>query len=1016
LEVRVVATFNGGDGDDDINGGVDNDSLAGYGGNDTLRGGAGNDSLFGGEGNDSLFGGEGNDRLDGGAGNDTISGGTGSDSLAGGAGDDTVFGGGGNDYADLGDGNDSFGSWSDEGGNDTVYGGAGNDAFFVSDDHGYDFIDGGADWDFIQYSNFLGSAGVSVTFSGADQGSYAFGSGGATGTFVNIEGIGGSAFSDTINASADTNGVRLTGLAGNDSITGGSAADELYGGEGADTLVGGAGDDRLDGGADNDTLTGGAGADSLSGGDGADVFFGDAGDTVVGGEGGTDNDTLILSNVESITYGGGKNESGTVTFTASSGGGTLTFSEIETIRMAGVVDGTSGNDSMGVGYTDAEGDRIGAGDDRIFGGAGDDAIDGGAGADSIDGGAGNDILWAGFGNDLVYGGAQNDELQGSDGNDTLYGDGGNDTIWGEADQDLVFGGDGNDLVFGGDGNDTIVGGAGNDTIDGGTGSDSLTGGDGFDFLDYFNSASGVSVNLGTGAVSGGEAAGDTISGFEGVFGSSANDTLTGSSGDDAIYGRAGNDTLQGGDGADTLFGGMGNDLVIGGAGNDSMWGSDGADRFVLDADFGNDRIYGGEGGTDLDLLDASGIGVGASITLTGAEAGTLTSSTGTATFAGIEAFVMGAQADTFNGAASSGAMTVDGGGGDDTVTGGSGADRLIGGTGDDSLSGGGGADTLSGGDGADSFILTGAGGSDRVTDFDTALSDGRMTDQLDVSDLRDLDGNRVNAWDVVVSDDGFGNAVLTFPEGEQVILQGVSPAQISSAQQMNAAGIPCFVAGTPILTPQGWRAVDALGVGDLVLTQAGGPAPIIWAGARQLNEADLAARPQDRPIHFNPFAVGNIQPLRLSPQHALPLVFAGGETVLVRARHLAEAGLPGVRAARGVQRVSYHHILLERHAIISAAGAAVESMYPGRQALLAFPLTARLQIAAAICLVRGATSRSVLRLDDLSPAYGSRVYPLAHRAQVRFPADKDAVKAFCPPPQASDFAMMETGQRLKQRL
>lgn len=78
------------------------------------------------------------------------------------------------------------------------------------------------------------------------------------------------------------------------------------------------------------------------------------------------------------------------------------------------VDGTVGNDSMGVGYTDADGDQITVNDDRVLAGAGNDAVSAGAGNDTVDGGTGDDLLIGGDGNDSLLGG---------DGNDTLQGDG-----------------------------------------------------------------------------------------------------------------------------------------------------------------------------------------------------------------------------------------------------------------------------------------------------------------------------------------------------------------------------------------------------------------------------------------------------------------------------------------------------------------------------------------------------------------------------------------------------------------
>ncbi|WP_353143379.1 beta strand repeat-containing protein [Acinetobacter pragensis] len=72
----------------------------------------------------------------------------------------------------------------------------------------------------------------------------------------------GSNVTDNLDHSAATNGVRLYGYAGNDTLTGGSGDDSLRGGDGNDTLIGGAGNDLLIGGSGNDTLTGGAGNDT----------------------------------------------------------------------------------------------------------------------------------------------------------------------------------------------------------------------------------------------------------------------------------------------------------------------------------------------------------------------------------------------------------------------------------------------------------------------------------------------------------------------------------------------------------------------------------------------------------------------------------------------------------------------------------------------------------------------------------------------------------------------------------
>ena len=134
---------------------------------------------------------------------------------------------------------------------------------------------------------------------------------------------------------------------------------------------------------------------------------------------------------------------------------------------------------------------------------------------------------------------------------------------------FVFG----DLIIGSQGTDTLLGGFGDDTIIGGAGSDDLSGGDGIDTLSYETSASGVSVDLMRNLVSGGDASGDLISGFENVRGSAGNDTLLGDDNANMIEGWGGRDVIlaEGGDdrivlrGVELDFG-----LVDGGEGRDIL--------------------------------------------------------------------------------------------------------------------------------------------------------------------------------------------------------------------------------------------------------------------------------------------------------------------------------------------------------------------------------------------------------------------------------------------------------------
>ena len=85
----------------------------------------------------------------------------------------------------------------------------------------------------------------------------------------------------------------------------------------------------------------------------------------------------------------------------------------------------------------------------------------------------------------------------------------------------------------------------------------VDGGSGSDTASYAGSSSGVAIDLGAGTASGGDAAGDTLSGIE---------NLEGSAQADSLRGDAGVNVIAGGGGADFQVGGAGNDALSGGGG------------------------------------------------------------------------------------------------------------------------------------------------------------------------------------------------------------------------------------------------------------------------------------------------------------------------------------------------------------------------------------------------------------------------------------------------------------------
>lgn len=280
----------------------------------------------------------------------------------------------------------------------------------------------------------------------------------------------------------------------------------------------------------------------------------------------------------------------------------------------------------------------------------------------------------------------------------------------------------------GSNDDVIEAGAGNDTAYGGLGNDTIHGGDGDDSL--FGDEGDDVIYGGAGI--------DTV---EAGYG---NDTFFGGAGNDRVNGDHGDDVLHGGTGDDFLRGSFGNDTLYTGnnEGDDYLWGGYGDDTFVVSNNFGNDTIDAeNEDEVNGDTLDLSAVTDDLTVDLSSPNqgSGSFTDGVSTATFIDIENIVLSA--------------------------------------------------------GTDTLVLSDESGADVVQSFEgpTDNGDGTFTghDQLDVSTLtRDTGTTPVNTNDVVVSDDGNGNAVLTFPGGESLTLIGVTPAELSTPASLEAIGIP----------------------------------------------------------------------------------------------------------------------------------------------------------------------------------------------------------------------------------
>jgi hypothetical protein len=164
--------------------------------------------------------------------------------------------------------------------------------------------------------------------------------------------------------------------------------------------------------------------------------------------------------------------------------------------------------------------------------------------------------------------------------------------------------------------------------------------------------------------------------------------------------------------------------------------------------------------------------------------------------------------------------------------------------------------------------------------------------------------------------------------------------------------IPCFTRGTRIATPDGDLPIERIRPGDLLNTRDNGPQPVRWVGMRRIGAAELRANPRLWPVRIAAGALGPGMPhadLVVSQQHrilvrsAIAARMTGKAEVLVAARHLV--GLPGISLVKDATRVEYWHILMDRHEVLTADGAAAESLYLGDQACKALGDAARAEIA-----------------------------------------------------------------------
>ncbi len=592
-------TINGTDGADTLSGTNGADTIFGLGGNDVIGGASGNDRIFGGNGDDLIGGDGGDDYVVGGAGNDTLRGGLGDDSLYGEEGDDTFVydssTGFGLDYLDGGAGNNSFQvtlpASSASPGRLAIDGGDGNDVLEVIAN-------------FLSVLTFAGGEGadrVSVRNSGLVTGVFDLGSGDdfiELGRWKGSDGFIGGDVTVTLGMGSDT----LVLVDAPDSLTvtdfGTGASNDLFDpssyldrvltnwdggnpfGSGHLRLVQISNDTFLqidtNGGGDSwtnlttfqNTIATEFAAQNFAGyAPSVGQFVPSVTVTVPAfvQEGATGTFTVNLSYSAAVPA----NTTGSVSIAANS-----TTDASDVVISGQSVSTASSTSSFGTVFSFSRTATFTLIDDALTEGTEVLRITVSApGQTFVNGLSTYTFDIPVYDNEPILAPAEGGVVVGTIVADTIIGGTGADTLNGLA---------GDDLLSGGAGDDTLNGGDGDDVLEGGAGADVLNGGAGFNTVSYLGSAIGVTVDLGSGSVGGGDADGDIFTLINAVIGSAVNDVLIASNTGNVIDGGAGDDLLIGGAAQDFLAGGAGNDVLIGGGGADVLGGGSGNDIYILD--------------------------------------------------------------------------------------------------------------------------------------------------------------------------------------------------------------------------------------------------------------------------------------------------------------------------------------------------------------------------------------------------------------------------------------------------
>lgn len=767
--------------------------------------------------------------------------------------------------------------------------------------------------------------------------------------------VDGTDGADTIDAAypGDPDGNVIDGADGDaDSVYGLGGDDVIESGSGADTVFGGTGNDTIDGGVGHDVIYGDNGggqtptAESLNwsaeGGDGTNIEAGFTQNTglmdvtVSFDDGGSADPLLQVETSDTIYTAGGE------PFDSNSSG--YLFSDNDAVSTTRIDFAGAARSGLGDEVSDVEfrindidwgdGNHTDIVTVNAFNAAGDPVmvtITPGAG-DTV---VGNTITAETVGESQAdAGGSALIEIAGPVSRVEIEysnGQSGTQAVWiSDVHFTTIPPVDGDDVIDGGAGRDTIHGEGGDDTIDGGGGADEIYGDNGpaiaentisitnssfeaeaFSDGDYQDGVSGwfKSGDVGTYDPTQGELDNAEVSGENVAYLYGNGDTLSQTTNETYQAGEYYEFTADVGDGtydgnSDYTINIYAGATLIGTVSGTTT--TDQLDTVTVSSEGFSDPALNGQS-ISIEFVKNSG----GELLVDNVQGTAFSPTPGT-----------GTGNDSISGGA--GADTIDGQGGDDTIDGGTGIDLITGGDGDDEIYLAQG-DTVTGGDGDDLFVLTDLGEAGN-TGISISGGEGDETDGDTLQLNADVSYGDINFTNT--GDDAGGlsgnftmgdGTVVTFTEIENII---------------------CFTAGARILTEHGERPIETLRPGDRVVTRDNGLQPIRWLGQRTVE-----ARGRFAPIVIDAHMLdGARRPLIVSPQHRVlfegyqaELLF-GTPEVLITASHLVDG--TDIRQI-DCAAVTYIHMMLDRHEVIYAEGAATESFHAGQTGLSALSNASR---------------------------------------------------------------------------